>query len=741
MQKIFYTLLFLVSFSLQAQDDIYQYKFNLDTTIAGALQVEGHIFPNSKINYISIFNKFKKESIKSYIEFYDEKFSKLEKISFATNKNIKKKPLLFDFDNDSYDEVIFTIEEPEKLSFIYYDPSNSPVIKTKIFELKLHKDKTYYIDISLSSAQLDNDKFHELLLAIGTYPANTIVLNGIWAIDIEKKKALWNVLSTERATRNKMINILNGDDSYIIYSIDASTFNNKRFTFSNGTYFLDNSDGTQTIYNSELQKISSATIDTLSEDYSVDSVAYIRAIDNNNNLLWERKLGGIATKTHLDTITINNQKKIILIVFASKINTNIINSIEILNPLTGEIEKKRNFKQSISDYFVYKQLIYLAFREEKTIALDLELNQVASSKSNYTINMFGKYNNLLLLSKGSSHSKCLIAMNNEMEKRAMLTTKGTYSYLAKSKLISVHDTGRRKTKIYSIVKVPWYNRISMQTLRNLSISVLFILLLITLLWVNTLRLSSKKIREQKKKIEETHNKLKKTTSQLIRAEKLAVYGTVASGIAHEINSPLGAIINSAQRIKNDPNADIEKNISLIEKAGKKSKAIVEKLLISSRKKDNNEHTNLIDVLNDWKDLSQKQFDNLGINLISDIKCDKNLAISSVELNQIITNILFNARDAIMNSNSTIKEISISSKYSNNRCYLLIKDSGPGFSKAKLANPFIAFETTKEKGKGSGLGLWVVKNILDNVNGKINLRNYENGAEIEIIIPIFEEQKG
>jgi len=272
---------------------------------------------------------------------------------------------------------------------------------------------------------------------------------------------------------------------------------------------------------------------------------------------------------------------------------------------------------------------------------------------------------------------------------------------------------------------------------NLTISFLSIVLVTMLLWIITLRVSSKKIRLQKKEIEETHAELKETTSRLIRSEKLAVYGTIASGIAHEINSPLGAIINSAQRIKNNPSADLEKNITLIEKAGKRSKAIIEKLLVTTRS-NKDEKTNLVDVLNDWRELSQKQFDNLGISIISTISCDNLLSISSTELNQIITNLLFNARDSITDNNSKIKEISISSQKEENYCYILIQDTGPGFSAAKLENPFEAFVTTKEKGKGTGLGLWVVKNILDNINGSIEIRNYENGAEIEIIIPIFEK---
>jgi signal transduction histidine kinase len=93
----------------------------------------------------------------------------------------------------------------------------------------------------------------------------------------------------------------------------------------------------------------------------------------------------------------------------------------------------------------------------------------------------------------------------------------------------------------------------------------------------------------------------------------------------------------------------------------------------------------------------------------------------------------------MDTKSSVKKVFISVQKLKEECIIKIKDTGPGFSESKIKNPFAAFETTKEIGKGTGLGLWVVKNILDKTDGKIEINNYENGAEITISIPIEKKE--
>ncbi|MCF6269018.1 MAG: HAMP domain-containing histidine kinase [Melioribacteraceae bacterium] len=745
MYKILLTFLFSLLFmsNLFAEEDLYAYKFNLDTIIVGQIVGEGQIFPNSEIAYISIFNTYKDETIKPYIEFFDEKFTTIKKISFKLNQRIKNKPLIFDFDGDSFDEVVFAITEENKLKYLYFDPSNTPIINTEIFELHVNKGKS--IVTNITPAQLDEDSFYELILTVSEQSMRKLTIRGMWAVDVEKKKVLWENLTSENLIKSNPINIVNDSLSFLIYSGSGRT-TAEHLSFSNEYYFFSDRSGNTTSYNKYLKISDSVIIDTNAADYSVDSIAFVRAVDSKNNQLWERIVGGREISTQIDTVSINNEKKILLAVYGESIKYKNKNFMEILNLQTGAVENSIVFNNRLRSLFIDKDRVFVSFSEGKIIKLNFELSIIDSSYSSYTNFRYhpigrieAKETYLLLAREGSGLLQNLVALNDELNIVSKISVRGSFFYLPKSKLISIYNTSDRKSKLFSIKLIPWYDRISPTLLRNITISFLSIIIVTMLLWIVTLRVSSKKINRQKKEIEDTHRELKKTTSKLIRAEKLAVYGTIASGIAHEINSPLGAIINSAQRIKNNPDTNFEKNIALIEKAGKRSKAIIETLLVSTRK-NIDDNTILLEVLNDWMELSKRQFDNLGIKFISDINCSNMLAISSTELNQIFTNLLFNARDAITENNSSVKEIYISAKEKDNYCILLIKDTGGGFSEEKLKNPFEAFETSKEKGKGTGLGLWVVKSILDNINGSIQIKNYETGAEIVIAIPLFEKKQ-
>jgi C4-dicarboxylate-specific signal transduction histidine kinase len=92
----------------------------------------------------------------------------------------------------------------------------------------------------------------------------------------------------------------------------------------------------------------------------------------------------------------------------------------------------------------------------------------------------------------------------------------------------------------------------------------------------------------------------------------------------------------------------------------------------------------------------------------------------------------------MERNFHTKTIRISSEKKENKCIITVQDTGTGFSPTKLKNPFEAFKTSKGQGLGTGLGLWVVKNIIDQIGGDISISNWEMGAEVKIIIPLFLE---
>ncbi len=726
--------------TISAEEENYRYNFNLDTTITGQIVAEGNIFPDK--NYTYILQYIDNRHVKSSkIEFLDENYSAIETFLFPSKGVlIHKTPLVFDFDGDSFDEVVFVFYDSSKVWLEYYDPSNTPQVRTKIFEMPIRQATRSRI-FSITKAQLDSDKMLEIILSIGASSYSKYSISGLWAIDIAEEKTIWEKPSAEKIYSN-MIYINKGELPSLIYSGSGSNSNTESLSFSQGHYFFQSKKKGNFIYDINYVENNKLVLDTTSQDYSTSSKAFIRAVDKNQGLLWEKYINGKAITTKLDTMHIGGNLRLLLSSYCRQALNKTESLLEIINPFSGKVEKRKIFNEKIRHMFLANNRAIVSFNKKKMFILDNSLNIIDSAHTESyftpisTLKLDGE--NVFVIRDGVTIIQKIILFNKELKKQALLKASGVAYVSKKNNFISVFDRLKTTSKIYSLSYVPWYNRISTKVLRTIAISVLLSIVIIMLMWIATLRVSSNKIKRQKNELEATNKELKATTSKLIQAEKLAVYGTIASSIAHEINSPLGAIINSAQRIKENKNANIEQNINLIERAGKRAKVIIEKLLIGIRNYNDEAKANLVDVIAEWIEISDKQFKNLGIVINLEVNCNPELAISSTELNQIFTNILFNARDSIMERKGEHKSITIKAHDYNEHCKIIISDTGTGFSTTKLEKPFEAFITTKEKGKGTGLGLWVVKSIIDNIDGKISIRNYEMGAEVELIIPLYTE---
>lgn len=293
----------------------------------------------------------------------------------------------------------------------------------------------------------------------------------------------------------------------------------------------------------------------------------------------------------------------------------------------------------------------------------------------------------------------------------------------------------RKNLFYKLTPLSFWNRFTQYTLLSFLIGLLVLLVVILVLWGYTMIISRNRILEQK-------NSLEETTAKLIQSEKLAVLGTVAGGVAHELNSPLGAIINSGQRLlESQPSLKENDNFNLILKASAKAKNIAEKFLLSTRGTASKyAESDLNEVFNDVMQIYERQFSLLGISINKEIKINKFLKIDYTKLNQIITNLLINSKDAVLEKNKSEKLISIIAYEKDFFCIFEIIDNGTGFKEQILDNKFKAFITTKEIGKGTGLGLWVIKKILDQCGGNIEIGNYNSGARVIIRIPVSNTER-
>jgi two-component system, cell cycle sensor histidine kinase and response regulator CckA len=231
--------------------------------------------------------------------------------------------------------------------------------------------------------------------------------------------------------------------------------------------------------------------------------------------------------------------------------------------------------------------------------------------------------------------------------------------------------------------------------------------------------------------------IKQVQKQLLQAQKMESIGMLASGVAHEFNNILTAIIPNAELIK-ITTTEIDDNhirADSIQKSANRASDIVKKLLNFARSDgaSKTDSTNFIRVVNDTIEILRRLFDR-KIELI--FNCDPELLNTSVDdtsIQQIIMNLSINAKDAIQGSgiilfnaeNITIGENGISALKNlsaGQYIKLEVSDTGHGIEKRQLEYIFDPFYTTKSPGKGTGLGLSMVYGIIKSFNGAISVES-------------------
>lgn len=235
--------------------------------------------------------------------------------------------------------------------------------------------------------------------------------------------------------------------------------------------------------------------------------------------------------------------------------------------------------------------------------------------------------------------------------------------------------------------------------------------------------------------------LVKVQNQLIQAEKLATMGTLAGGVAHEINNPLTAILTNVQMLLalNDSlDTDAKESLELIEEATQRCRTIVQKLMAYARKPleaSEMSKVNLRAALKDALSLLAHQLELENIKISQESRKDDLWVMGNEnEIEQVITNIILNAKDAIKQRKAG-GEIKISILENGKWLKVNISDDGIGMPREVLERAFDPFFTTKDIGKGLGLGLSICQAIIERHNGLISVQSQLNtGSTFTIKLP-------
>lgn len=238
------------------------------------------------------------------------------------------------------------------------------------------------------------------------------------------------------------------------------------------------------------------------------------------------------------------------------------------------------------------------------------------------------------------------------------------------------------------------------------------------------------LKYSREKIDEMH------FDQLQRADKMVTLGELTASMAHDINNHSAIIMSRADYLlfESENNGDLLKykeDLDVVNNQIEKISKITGNILKHSKKLAKNfVQLDLVKHLEDSIDMVERLIKKKKIFLKREIKLDKAMITGDPnQLEQIILNLVSNASDAITDGG----EITILlQKDSNNNIQLIVKDNGIGIETDELDKIFSPFYTNKEADKGTGLGLYIVKNICKNHNASITCESkVNNGTTFKI----------
>lgn len=236
--------------------------------------------------------------------------------------------------------------------------------------------------------------------------------------------------------------------------------------------------------------------------------------------------------------------------------------------------------------------------------------------------------------------------------------------------------------------------------------------------------------------------LKEQEKKIITSSRLASLGEMAAGIAHEINNPL-TIINghlsvlrrllSTRGLASD--MEVQKRLEVAESTTNRIAKIVKGLRSYARESDQGDKERVVveAIVEDTLAFCADKFKSEGIDLVSRLEPHLEVFVRPYQISQVLLNLLNNAADAV--AGCPERRVVIETAARNNGVEISVTDTGAGvppFLKEKIMEPFF---TTKEVGKGVGLGLSISQGIIQAHDGKFYLDESSPKTRFVIWLPV------
>lgn len=231
---------------------------------------------------------------------------------------------------------------------------------------------------------------------------------------------------------------------------------------------------------------------------------------------------------------------------------------------------------------------------------------------------------------------------------------------------------------------------------------------------------------------------KRTEVALRRAEKLATAGELGATIAHEMNNPLAAVTNLAYLIRKNKSLDekARQQLELLDRELARMAHMTRRTLGFYRDTSSPVPADMSQIMDEVLELYARKIETKAIKVQKEYEAHAQVAVFPGEIRKVFSNLIANAIDA-MRAEGTIT-VRVRNSHSWNHSALsgariTVADSGTGIAPADRRKIFEPFYTTKKE-TGTGLGLWLSKEIVQKHSGSIAVRSNRNGTVFSVFIP-------
>ena len=223
--------------------------------------------------------------------------------------------------------------------------------------------------------------------------------------------------------------------------------------------------------------------------------------------------------------------------------------------------------------------------------------------------------------------------------------------------------------------------------------------------------------------------------RMLEMEKFAAAGRLAGTIAHEVNNPMEAIKNCIFLLTDQIKPEAGPVYDILKAETERVARIVRQMLGLYRNTEQVGNFDVNSVVEDTLLLFARQLDRAGVRVEKELNTLPSALGSADQIRQVLSNLVVNAKDSMTQGGVLrVRTRLIHKSGMKEMIRIVVADSGCGISKPLLKSMFEPFVTTKGE-RGTGLGLWIVKGIIENHGGKLRVRSrVDNGTVFSLELP-------